>query len=294
MTGKAAALILQGLSPATKKLYKRAWLQFSEFTIANYGNSPVICMQELLTRFILHKHDQGYAYCSIQTQISAINFLFKLSNCPSPSNSFLVRKILKGIAFTSSRPDGRLPITRKILLRLCNAMDHLMEPYKSTMLKTMFSLAFHAFLRVGEMTSSSNNIQRTQVQVFSKSIQLAMLKFKHAPLHNKTVLLVKHTLGPDCPVQLLKQYLLLRPVMEGPLFIFVDGKPVPKHFFNNSLKIGLEFLEISYNKYTSHSFRIGAATYAAEKGLSEDQIMRMGRWKSKAFRKYIRIPVLHT
>ncbi len=41
-----------------------------------------------------------------------------------------------------------------------------------------------------------------------------------------------------------------------------------------------------------HSFRIGAATFAAERGFSDAQIRSMGRWQSDAFRKYIRTPSL--
>jgi hypothetical protein len=33
---------------------------------------------------------------------------------------------------------------------------------------------------------------------------------------------------------------------------------------------------------------IGAASFAAENGLSDAQIRSMGRWNSNAFRKYIR------
>jgi RES domain-containing protein len=39
---------------------------------------------------------------------------------------------------------------------------------------------------------------------------------------------------------------------------------------------------------TGHSFRIGAASFAAEKSLSDAQVRFMGRWNSNAFRKYIR------
>ena len=40
-----------------------------------------------------------------------------------------------------------------------------------------------------------------------------------------------------------------------------------------------------------HSFRIGAATTAASLGFTEDQIQRMGRWRSDAVKKYIRITI---
>ena len=42
------------------------------------------------------------------------------------------------------------------------------------------------------------------------------------------------------------------------------------------------------SRYKGHSFRIGAASLSAEKGLSDSQIRAMGRWNSNAFRKYIR------
>ena len=41
-------------------------------------------------------------------------------------------------------------------------------------------------------------------------------------------------------------------------------------------------------KYKEHSFRIEAATLAAESGFSDAQIRLLGRWRSNAFRKYIR------
>jgi hypothetical protein len=44
--------------------------------------------------------------------------------------------------------------------------------------------------------------------------------------------------------------------------------------------------------YKAHSFRIGAATHAASRGYSDQDIQIMGRWHSDAFKKYIRIPVL--
>ncbi|KAK6195007.1 hypothetical protein SNE40_000528 [Patella caerulea] len=39
---------------------------------------------------------------------------------------------------------------------------------------------------------------------------------------------------------------------------------------------------------TTHSFRIGGASLAAHNGLSDSQIRQLGRWRSDAFRKYIR------
>ena len=45
-------------------------------------------------------------------------------------------------------------------------------------------------------------------------------------------------------------------------------------------------------KYSSHSLRIGGATTAIMYGASEAQLKIMGRWKSDAFKKYIRAPIV--
>ena len=45
--------------------------------------------------------------------------------------------------------------------------------------------------------------------------------------------------------------------------------------------------------YKGHSFRIGGACHAAEKGYSYAQIRALGRWKSDAFKTYLRSEILY-
>ena len=42
--------------------------------------------------------------------------------------------------------------------------------------------------------------------------------------------------------------------------------------------------------FSSHSFRIGAATVAARNGVPDHLIQSMGRWSSNAYQLYIRTP----
>ena len=42
--------------------------------------------------------------------------------------------------------------------------------------------------------------------------------------------------------------------------------------------------------FSSHSFRIGAATSAARAGVPDHLIQVLGRWKSDAYKQYIRTP----
>ena len=42
--------------------------------------------------------------------------------------------------------------------------------------------------------------------------------------------------------------------------------------------------------FSSHSFRIGAATVAARNGIPDHLIQALGRWTSNAYQLYIRTP----
>lgn len=76
-----------------------------------------------------------------------------------------------------------------------------------------------------------------------------------------------------------------------PLFSFMDGVPVSRQFFTE-LWLALSFCNLNLHQYETHSFRIGAATTAADWFVTELQIQHMGRWKSNVFKKYIHIPTL--
>ena len=45
---------------------------------------------------------------------------------------------------------------------------------------------------------------------------------------------------------------------------------------------------VEAKNYAGHSFRIGAATTAAQKGLQDSLIKTLGRWESAAYTSYIR------
>ena len=50
----------------------------------------------------------------------------------------------------------------------------------------------------------------------------------------------------------------------------------------------LQDLNLDPSCYNTHSFRIGTATSAEAAGLTESQIKTLGRWRSNAYRCYIK------
>ena len=90
-----------------------------------------------------------------------------------------------------------------------------------------------------------------------------------------------------CPVSALLAYLAVRGALPGPLFQLQDGSPLTKDYFIQKFRAALTNIGFEASQYAGHSFRIGAATTAAEKGI-EDLIKAMGRWKSQAYLTYIK------
>jgi hypothetical protein len=71
-------------------------------------------------------------------------------------------------------------------------------------------------------------------------------------------------------------------------FATFDGCPLTSFQFNAVLKKALVFIGQSYDVIKSHSFRIGRASSMFNDGLSVDVIKAKGRWRSNAYKSYIR------
>ena len=95
-----------------------------------------------------------------------------------------------------------------------------------------------------------------------------------------------------CPVQAIRQYLKLRSNhhANSPLFIWHYGD----HLTCDTLSYTLQHLAAAAgmdpSHFSSHSFRIGAATTAAAVGLPDWLIQSLGRWKTAAYLRHIRTP----
>lgn len=97
-----------------------------------------------------------------------------------------------------------------------------------------------------------------------------------------------------CPVKAYRNWLqdkVVRLSSQKPLFRLADGRNYTGSQFNKDLKSLLKgVVDYSKSPLTSHSFRRGLATFMAKTGYSDEDIMRVGRWHSQAFKAYITAP----
>ena len=97
--------------------------------------------------------------------------------------------------------------------------------------------------------------------------------------------------GDDlCPVSAVMAYLAVRQGNLGALFRFQDGRLLTPTRLTGKVREALEALGLHSEHYAGHSFSIGAATTAAERGLEDSLIKALGRWESTAYLVYVRTP----
>jgi len=215
---------------------------------------------------------------------------------------FLVRKLLEGFHRSKPTTDTRLPISLPLLAKIVNILPTVCrDTYETKLFAAAYTLAFFGFLRVGEitacsLTNSGHSLHKKDVRIDDKtqSIHLNIRHSKTDQCGKGTNVIIPQNKGDISVLQKTRQYLAVRPPIEGAFFCHFGGKPLTRYQFTAVLKKALEKLGLNGLNFKTHSFRIGAATMAALNGLSEEEIQVAGRWKSLAFKSYIRIPQIGT
>ena len=304
LTPLARQMVAASLAPRTQEAYRKAWDRLAQFCAQRSITLSIPVNTTILTNYLASLLEDKYSPSTIYAQASAFSFFHKLLGKPDPTDSFLVKKFLKGAKKVHHKRDARLPVTKPILRKMIDAIDHSVSSHNHRLLiKAIFMLAFAAFLRMGEIclqsgASRDRLIQRPDVSFEQNNKSLSGMhvvirEFKHSQAGVPVRIFIPVAEEAQyCPVRHLKNYLSTFCHSSGPLFQFINGLPVPYNFVAEKLHCVSAFLGLPTAHFKPHSFRIGAATSAFLDGHSEEGIQRMGRCRSSAVQNYIRMPVL--
>ncbi len=90
------------------------------------------------------------------------------------------------------------------------------------------------------------------------------------------------------PVKALLAFMMLRKAGPGPFFRAQSGEALKRKGFVAEVKKALVCAAMQCHDISGHSFRIGAATAAAQNRTSDSEIKDFGRWRSREYQGYIR------
>lgn len=262
-----------------------------QFCLVNTWPIPV----EDICKFIAHSFESNLSQSTIKCHLAGISFICKLNDLPDPTQKFVVKKMLEGVGrVRGKKSDARLPITHEILVSITKILPYVCNSsYETKLFLAAFSIAYHGLFRIGEMAISAKESDHI-VQIENVSLESNNLKFripssKTDQFKKGCEINIRAEANKSiCPVALWQDYSKVRPKIVGPAFCHYNGSPITRYQFVAVLKKSLLRAGIDCKCYSSHSFRIGRASTLSMEGVPDNIIRSLGRWKSEAYRTYIR------
>lgn len=212
-------------------------------------------------------------------------------------NPRLARIIKGGRRLFPSVKSKRLPITKDILKKITAQPIMSVDDYN---IDTAFKIAWAGFLRLGEIIYTSAELKKanfvnthaTRSDVsFAEGNQYAVLRLKRSKTeieHSGVQIILTATGENTCPVAALRQLFLIdSQPSNAPLFRLNSGS-FSRQGVVAALKKKLIQTGIKETEFSGHSFRKEAAQYAADQGMLDENIQRLGRWTSNVFRLYFK------
>ena len=287
----------------THKAYDSAWIRYVDFAQKSGVNNTVPLSITDVSYFIAFLSNENYACSTVSSYVAGIGFKHKIAGFPDPTDSFIIRKMLEGLKRDIGRAkDLRLPLSISHLRKIVPILPSIASSkFEAQLFRAAFLLAFFGFLRIGELAADSKSSIQNSVLLKSdikftmhEGVSFVTLNFRVSKNNqcgaHQSIVIRQQSCAMLCPVIAISDYLNLVGD-SGVLFCHFDNSPLTRYQFSAMLKKAVEFCGFNNaDLFTSHSFRIGAATSARMLGLSDSEIQSMGRWRSNAFHNYIRIP----
>jgi len=193
-----------------------------------------------------------------------------------------------------------LPITLPILRAVVSAIKANPTIVGGTraakVLIAAFTTAFACFLRAVSFTytvfDASYDLCRRHLHLDANPPYVHLPASKTDPFRRGVNIILPRGEDETCCIKALKDMVENYPApADHPLFSLSPARPdFPRSVVIDSLlKRSLRLARIP-GEYTGHSFRRGAATWAASVGMSGEEIKTLGRWASSSFERYIDTP----
>ena len=254
-----------------------------------YGiENPYPLTQHILCNYVSYLGKDSLAPATIKVYLSALRRHQISQDLPSPDHAAMpkLQAVQVGVAKAhaiSTAPEPttqkRLPITPPILRAIKMVWNSSATEHDTIMLWAICTLAFFGFFRLGEIIPSGTRFELMQYLAMGdiavddrenpSLLQVHLKISKTDQLRKGTDIYIGKTDDDICPVAAVLAFLAVRGQTPGPLFICHDGKSCTKDWFIPKLRSALETAGLDAKNFAGHSFHIGAATTAAERGLED-------------------------
>ncbi|SPO22772.1 uncharacterized protein UTRI_01450 [Ustilago trichophora] len=295
LSSPAAFLLWNGLASSTRARSTTVCFDFASFA-ASRRCHPFPSSETLLIEWVAAQHLANKTYGTVKRDLAIIkSWHIDLGLSTVVFDSERLARVVRGLkrVVGAPLPVAKLAITLPLLRQLLRALPTVCpSPHNRRMFRAAFCLAFACFLRSGELTweaQNTDNMLTVGSVCFASDRSFATITIpasKTDPFRQGATLTAPAVPLSTCAVTALDVVCRSRP-SSAPLFILEDSKPFDRSCFVDTLRRCLAASGIDPLAYSGHSFRRGAATWAASNGVDNDTIRGLGRWRSDCFRRYI-------
>ncbi|SAM85451.1 uncharacterized protein UBRO_20913 [Ustilago bromivora] len=269
----AATYIWRGLAESSRKRSAGVPERYRSFIQNRFGPEvpPFPASDLFLTEWVCDMA-QSRPFHSLKHELDALRSWHVDLGFPLDAFSHgRLERVVCGIKHTHGLQPAasKLPITLPLLRALLEQLQRSpsLRAWDRQVVAAAFAVSFACFLRCGEVTWDQASPTRLLVSSLTWHEDYAILLLpasKTDPFRLGTPLVVPRVRGLECPYSVLR--LLCPPVCrpDKPLFGLHDGhKPLTRSFFLQHLRSAISRLGLDTSHYAGHSFRRGAATWAA-------------------------------
>lgn len=292
---KVRQLLRASVAPETRRAYASRLKRFFAWCQAEGVSTAFPTSPEVLAAYVASLADNGAAPATVEQILAAIAAAHRAEGMPSPTETLLVKKTLKGYR----REHGAAPTSRKDAATL-EVVRLLLDATRGDTTKdirdaAIISMGFAGAFRRSEL--SALNIEDLKWTV-RDGTEVLVINVRRSKTDQEAQGMLKAIFpGRDeatSPTSLLKKWLSLVELQEGPLFrqILKNGQVTDERLSAQSIRLvvlraastaGLS-LDLS-----AHSLRIGFVTTAIRQGKTERSIMNQtGHRSVQTLRGYFR------
>lgn len=287
------------LSQSTRKAYRTGTRRYKAFC-SLYAIHPFPTSERTLCYFITYLSQQ-VQHATARLYLAAVRAEQIKRGWEDPlQHTHHLTSLLRGLKRTAKHRI-RKPITPKILTGLLHSIlsnGHLCKQDRY-LYATAISIAYFGCLRAGEITYPSTRSydpkRHLTIKDTSISREALQLRIKHSKTdqaNRGATIIIGQTKQSTCPHAITSKFLHYRrhARRSDALFRLKDGSLLTRPKLQSMLRHTLRAIKLPAEQFGTHSLRIGAATAAAEAGVSVPLIKALGRWSSDCYRTYIRTP----
>ena len=292
---KVRQLLRASVAPETRRAYTSRLKRFFAWCQAEGVSTAFPTSPEVLAAYVASLADNGAAPATVEQTLAAIAAAHRAEGIPSPTETLLVKKTLKGYRREHGAAPKKKDAATVEVVRMLLAATARDDSPKNIRDAAIISLGFAGAFRRSELSALDIEDLKWTVRNDEEVLIINVLRSKtdqEGQGMQKAIFPGRDEAAS--PTSLLKRWLSLVEPQEGPLFrrVLKSGQVTDERLSAQSMRLvvlqaastaGLS-LDLS-----AHSLRIGFVTTAIRQGKTERSIMNQtGHRSVQTLREYFR------